>query len=475
MQLDDKIVLAFGGPIGAGKKIIAEACEDYASYLLRSLSGNLWVPKEVNIVKESLDKDLFKKYSNDRGAYASQFQFSCLAAREETQSKVENSHGIVILRQNYEADREVYAEANKSVMGENFAIYDKLHQQISPRSLQPDIHIYCKVTDVNYLKKSIAARKRPEEKWLLSHVTYLHDIIKLNENFYERKRDMGVPVLEIDCANELDSDFLLNCIYEIEESIKTYKKPLRLDLEVWNKLEFIQAMQGKREAQRQLVDYLGKVQKIMTIAGNVATGKTTFAEFLAGELNINIAYELSGKNDHIQDELLSKFLMDKPRYCYDLQEYLIPKRKSIFMDGVSKGKSFVSDRSAGEDAFIFHRRFEEQGFLTRDQKSKLLMHTIAEYEDVPQADLLVKLMASSQHSRRMVLERGRLEEMRAWPEAELAELAKFYEDIEDQFSKHNLHNGPSVSFNVEKINIKNAVHQGFVFQEILLALLNNSS
>jgi deoxyadenosine/deoxycytidine kinase len=475
MHLDDKIVVAFGGPIGAGKKAITKACEDYSPSLLDTLQGNLWVPQEVHVIRDPLDKELFAKYSADRETYASQFQFSCLAAREEAQSRVEQSRGIVILGQNYEADRAVYAEANKVAMGEFFKIYDKLNRQIAPKSLKPDIHVYCKITDVDTLKAKIAARDKPEERWLLTHENYLGEIIRLNEQFYDQKREIA-HVIDIDCSDEFSTEGLQTAVDKIANGIRQYNPPLRLDLEVWNKLEFIQAMQGKREAQRQLTSYLGSRQVIINTAGNVATSKTTFAEFLAGELGINIARELRGKNNDLSgDDLLSKFLMNKLKYCYALQDQLVPSRKGGFMQGVNSGKSFVSDRTAGEDAFVFHRRFREQGFLTEKQQSDLLMRTIATYQDVPQANLMVKLMASAAHSRKMVLERGRPEEIFAWPKSELEELAKFYSDLEAQFKTHNLHSGPTVSFDVEEVNIKNAVHQGYVFQEVLLTLLENNS
>ena len=88
----------------------------------------------------------------------------------------------------------------------------------------------------------------------------------------------------------------------------------------------------------------------------------------------------------------------------------------------------VLRRTPEEDQLVFHRRFQEQGYLTDAQVAEL--HELAQttYAKGPKSDCMIMLLRNPRQARRMVLDRGRPVEIRAWPESELRAMARFYEE-----------------------------------------------
>ncbi|MBI2146172.1 deoxynucleoside kinase [Candidatus Woesearchaeota archaeon] len=476
MLLEDKITIALAGPIKSGKDILAAQAQEFRETLFGCLQGNYWVPQQLKVLKEEQDKTLFEQYSADPKQYAFEFQMRCLASRLEQQDKVDDASGLVLLGQPLEIDRHIYAEANREKIGSSFVTYENLHREVAKRVKTPDLWIYLRVEERNLdiLLERIRENGRPGEKKFLDDPTYLVQNIRLNEEFFKHVRQ---PVIEIDATHPVfsgkeDGTYVWKLFEHLTQEIRRYKQPPRLTLDEWEAVDYNQAQEGMWKAQTQLRQYLREHQKIIAMAGPVGLGKTGFAQLLGQRLEIGVLRELDGSNDEIKDLLLDRFLRDKPRYCYDLQSHLIPKRTTARKELHAKGKSFVEDRSPVEDQSIFWRRFHEQGYLSDEQLSELKARARHAYADAPTSDLIIKLYRTPQECRKMILKRGRPQEVAAWPLSELRAMEPLYADFFEDMEQYGSHAGPKIEFNLQELDPKNDIHKGYIFQEIHHALLN---
>ncbi len=484
MQLDDKITIAVAGPIKSGKDVFVEKAQHYKEIILQSLLGNFWVPPQLTAVKEQQDQALFEKYSAEPKRYALEFQIRCLASRLEQQDLVDRASGVVLLGQPLEVDRWIYAEANREHISDAFATYEKLYEQVKRRVTSPDIWVYLQVQDVEVLKRRIAREGLPGERKFLDDDSYLRRIMELNDEFFRRVQQ---PVINIDAAHPVfdgeqslnDGEQSLNYFPALFErtakEIRQYKEPPRLTLDEWESVDYNTAQDAAERARRQLRDYLQRHQTIITLAGSVGLGKTGMAKKLSNSLEIEIILELQGKNDAIRDELLSKFLQNKARYGYDLQKHLLPKRAERRKELYNTGKSFVEDRSPVEDQSIFWRRFHQQGYLSDKQLKELQELAKTTYAAVAKSEVMIKLNRPARECRQMILKRGRHEEIRAWPLAEIEQLQKLYEDFFTDMEQYGSHEGPKLEFDLAELNPKDDLHKAYMFQEMLHSLIEYRS
>ncbi len=476
LHLEDKITIAVGGPIKAGKDVLLENAPQYQDTLFQSLWGNFWVPSELKTVSEEHDRELFERYSAHKEKYAFEFQSACLANRLAQQREVDSSSGLVFHGQPLEIDRQIYAEANREKIGESFATYEKVYEEVRQRVSPPDVWIYLRVPEdkIEVLLERIRTKGREGEKTFLTDPSYLIEIVRRNELFF--KEVVRQPVIEVDATEPVfggeDNPEHLRKVYaDIADKIYQYCPPPHLTLDEWEAVDHNRAQNGMREARRQLQKYLAKHQTIITIAGLVGSSKTGTAELLGAELNLDIMRELSGKHNAIADDLLDKFLRDKKTYGYDLQKSLIPKRIGMRAEQYASGRSFVEDRSPVEDQSIFWRRLHQQGYLSDAQMEELGSLAKQAYATAPKSDLMIKLLRSPRECRQMILKRGRLVEIKAWPEKELKAMKIFYDDLFPDMDKYGSHDGPKLKLSLEEWDAKKTTHWGFLFQEILHSLL----
>jgi len=475
LQLEDKITIALAGPIKSGKSILAEKAKEYQNVLYQSLQGNFWVPKKLTVIEEHLDNDLFEKYSTDPQRYAFEFQCMCMANRLAQQDQVDISTGIVLLDQPLEIDRHIYAEANKISLEGSFRTYERLNAEVKKRVTSPDIWIYLRVPEekIAIILERIERYGREGEKKFLADSSYLIQNIRLNEKFFASVRQ---PVITIDATNPVfsgeNNEEQLQSIYaSIAKEVSQFKSPPRLTLDEWEAVDYNRAQNGAREARRQLRKYLAEHPTIITLAGPVGAGKTGMAELIHEELDVGIHRELDGKNDVIADDLLGKFLCDKKTYGYDLQKCLLPKRTGARTEKYELGDSFVEDRSPVEDQSIFWRRLHRQGYLSDEQMEELQGLAKETYAKAPKSDVMIKLLRSPRECRKMVLARGRPQEVMAWPLQELEQMQLLYEDLFEDMEQYGSHQGPKIGLNLAEFNPKNTIHQGYLWQEVLHSLI----
>ena len=126
------------------------------------------------------------------------------------------------------------------------------------------------------------------------------------------------------------------------------------------------------------------------IAGNIGAGKTTFTEILAKEINIEPIYE-----SVIDNPYLEPFYLDMDRWSFNLQIYFLYNRFKSQTGLLSKGKSFIQDRTIYEDKEIFARNLYELGKLSKTDWNtyRKLYEEIIKFVKSP--DLIVYLNTST--------------------------------------------------------------------------------
>jgi len=142
--------------------------------------------------------------------------------------------------------------------------------------------------------------------------------------------------------------------------------------------------------------------KLVLVAGNIGTGKTSLAERLGDRLGWKTAYESVIDNPYLGD-----FYQDMDAWSFHLQVYFLGHRAQQHLELVSDNRSSIADRSIYEDVKIFARALYQQGSLSeRDYRSyQRVFQLIA--STLPEPDLLIYLIAPPEILLKRIEERGR--------------------------------------------------------------------
>jgi deoxyadenosine/deoxycytidine kinase len=142
--------------------------------------------------------------------------------------------------------------------------------------------------------------------------------------------------------------------------------------------------------------------KLVLVAGNIGTGKTSLAERLGERLGWKTAYESVIDNPYLGD-----FYQNMDAWSFHLQVYFLGHRAQQHMELVSDNRSAIADRSIYEDVKIFARALYQQGSLSeRDYRSyQRVFKLIADH--LPEPDLLIYLIAPPEILQKRIEERGR--------------------------------------------------------------------
>ena len=169
---------------------------------------------------------------------------------------------------------------------------------------------------------------------------------------------------------------------------------------------------------------------VITIAGTVGVGKSTFTTALANALNFRTSFEKVDSNPYLE-----KFYSDFSRWSFHLQVYFLAERfkeqKRIF----EYGGGFIQDRSIYEDTGIFARMHFEKGNMDKVdyENYKSLFEAMVMTPYFPHPDLLIYLEGSLDDVISRIQERGRPMEQQT-PISYWEEMHGRYEDWINQFN-----------------------------------------
>ena len=141
---------------------------------------------------------------------------------------------------------------------------------------------------------------------------------------------------------------------------------------------------------------------LVSVAGNIGSGKTTLTTLLAKHYNWEAYFEAVEENPYLND-----FYEDMQRWSFNLQIYFLKTRFGKIMELRDSGKNIIQDRTIYEDAHIFAPNLHSMGLMTtRDFESYFSLFEVMNKFIAP-PDLLIYLRASVPTLVNQIQNRGR--------------------------------------------------------------------
>lgn len=101
------------------------------------------------------------------------------------------------------------------------------------------------------------------------------------------------------------------------------------------------------------------MKRLILVAGNIGSGKTSLTERVGERLGWRTAYESVADNPYLAD-----FYADMRKWSFHLQIFFLGHRARQHLDLWNDPRSAIIDRSIYEDAYIFARALNHLGNLT---------------------------------------------------------------------------------------------------------------
>jgi deoxyadenosine/deoxycytidine kinase len=163
-------------------------------------------------------------------------------------------------------------------------------------------------------------------------------------------------------------------------------------------------------------------KRLVVVAGNIGTGKTSLTDRIGGRLGWLTAFESVADNPYLSD-----FYADMKTWSFHLQVFFLGHRADQYLEMARSPQSVILDRSIYEDAHIFARallhmgNLEERDYLAYRRVFELLVSKL------PAPDLLIYLKAPVPVLVERIRQRGRSIETGISPDY-LSLLETFYDD-----------------------------------------------
>ncbi len=130
------------------------------------------------------------------------------------------------------------------------------------------------------------------------------------------------------------------------------------------------------------------VKRLILVAGNIGSGKTSLTERLGERLGWATAYKSVGDNPY-----LPEFYADMRQWSFHLQIYFLGHRAEQHLEMANDPRSAIIDRSIYEDAFIFARALNHMGNLAElDYQTYRRLFSLV-VKTLPPPSLLIYLKA----------------------------------------------------------------------------------
>lgn len=197
-------------------------------------------------------------------------------------------------------------------------------------------------------------------------------------------------------------------------------------------------------------------KRLILVAGNIGTGKTSITERVGERLGWETSYESVSDNPYLPD-----FYGDMKKWAYHLQVFFLGHRAEQHLALANSPRSAIADRSIYEDAYIFARALHHMNNLDeRDYQSYRTLFNLV-VKNLPRPDLLLYLEAPVPVLLDRIHQRGRQMESGISSEY-LALLEVFYHEWLDTFDLC-----PVLTIHSADLNfVKNPHHLDIVVQRI---------
>ena len=128
-------------------------------------------------------------------------------------------------------------------------------------------------------------------------------------------------------------------------------------------------------------------QRLIVLAGNIGSGKTSLTQLLSRHFDWLASYESVDNNPYLAD-----FYADMHAWAFHLQMYFLGHRAQEIETLLSSGRSAIMDRSIYEDAHIFVRALHEMNNLSdRDYQAYFKLYDLV-LRKLPKPSLLIRLV-----------------------------------------------------------------------------------
>jgi len=129
-------------------------------------------------------------------------------------------------------------------------------------------------------------------------------------------------------------------------------------------------------------------KRLVLVAGNIGTGKTSITERIGARLGWQTSFESVADNPYLPD-----FYGNMAQWSFHLQVFFLGHRAEQHLALANSPQSAIADRSIYEDAYIFARVLHHMNNLTeRDFQSYRTLFNLV-VENLPRPDLLLYLQA----------------------------------------------------------------------------------
>ncbi|MRS04157.1 deoxynucleoside kinase [bacterium] len=129
-------------------------------------------------------------------------------------------------------------------------------------------------------------------------------------------------------------------------------------------------------------------KRLILVAGNIGSGKTSLTERIGERLGWRTAYESVVDNPYLPD-----FYADMKSWAFHLQVFFLGHRAQQHLDMLDDPRSAIIDRSIYEDAFIFARALHTMGNINeRDYQTYRQVFDMV-VKNLPPPSLLIYLKA----------------------------------------------------------------------------------
>lgn len=185
---------------------------------------------------------------------------------------------------------------------------------------------------------------------------------------------------------------------------------------------------------------------LITIAGTVGIGKTTFAKALASKIGYQTSLEKVDGNPYLDD-----FYRDFKRWAFHLQIYFLAERFKEHKRMEESPYGFVQDRSIYEDTGIFARMHYEKGNMSKTDYETYtsLFEAMVMTPYFHKPDVLIYLEGSFEKILERIQLRGRQME-KATPVDYWKEMYDRYQEWIDRFDQC-----PVLRVNIDEYDVKN--------------------
>ncbi len=220
-----RVRIGIVGNIGVGKSTLVRACmsPQFSSILLNVLPKNDDNQYNENYSQvhgflETFNTEKLDQFYKDPLKVAFTLQCDFLQKRVDRESKIQDSHGIIIEDRTLGEDYHIFGKAQHIQMNmttEEFTQYEEEYVKVQQKIPQPDILVYLRAHKTT-LQKRIKERGRDSEKHINS--SYLSLLNILYEEYV--KNHAQSPVIIIDTEKYKDVDrFLTKTIQKIAQKV----------------------------------------------------------------------------------------------------------------------------------------------------------------------------------------------------------------------------------------------------------------